>query len=234
MRKHSVKHDFNAFFFRFRNQPCKIFKTAEVGVGKSVVCGVVLVVGIRLEHGIEIDNRDSERFKVIEFLLDSEKITAEHIAVFNYSFFIRLKSRHTAPVVAVDHVGLGFFAFAADSESVGKNLIDYSAVQPFGAFVSLFICRNSPSFSFVAREKVFPCEKAVTVGNKAIAVQSDRGYIERDRKTIALLLHRIGDVVFVFAFFFKHQRNRIRFGRERNGERERYFHRSRHAFVFFI
>ena len=139
--EHAVQNNFYVQLFRLAAQPNKILVAAEHGIYHLVVLGVVLVIAVRLEHGVEVYRFYVKGGKIGQFGNDTLQIASEEVAVFDHAVFLAVEgllSPRAQQLVLRHHV-LPFVA-----ESVHHYLIHYAAVEPVGSFVLLFVHRKLP------------------------------------------------------------------------------------------
>ena len=77
---HRIENDLHAALVQVAGQLGELFVAAEVGIHLEVVLGVVLVVARRIEDGIEVERRDSERLQVVQLGIDPRQIAAVKFA----------------------------------------------------------------------------------------------------------------------------------------------------------
>ena len=92
------------------------------------------MVALCLEYRVEIDAGDSKLLEITELLADSVKVAAEIVVVEHLSLRRRNPVRIRVAVISQNAVG-GDVALrlARKGETVGKNLINHSALEPVGS-----------------------------------------------------------------------------------------------------
>ena len=115
--EHRVHHDADAVFMRLFHQSGKVLIGSELGIDAGIVLRIILVGGIRLHDGIQVNARDTQLLQVGKLLLDALQIPAE-------AFLIGDRPR--VPGHDIQRV----FLRRSVAEAVRENLIPDRFVHP--------------------------------------------------------------------------------------------------------
>ena len=119
----------------------KFFVRAEHTVDVFVVFGVVLVIAVRREYGIEINCLDIKGTQIGKFFYNTFKITAEKVSVGNSSVLF-LIVRLLSPLA--QNLVFGGNHSPHRAESVYHYLIAHSGVEPARSVVHLLVNAQLP------------------------------------------------------------------------------------------
>ena len=103
------------------------------------------MVALRFKYRIEINAGHAEAFEVAELLLDSLQVAAKIVIVEHLTIGGRNPVRVSVSVGSQNSVRRDILLFCArKSETVGKNLINYAALEPFGSAEIFIVNRELP------------------------------------------------------------------------------------------
>ena len=215
MAEHAVQDDADAPLLRLGAQAGELLRRAQQRVGLEIVGGVVPVVGVGLEDGVEVDAGDAQIGQVGQLLADALKVAAEVVPV------------QVAVLLLVGpEIGLAVLLFPVDAvgkahglarhpfaETVGEDLVHGAVGDPVRRLVVRLVDGQLP---LAARHPgklalaVCAAEDLAEIGVqvKVIKVQPGGGGAHPHRKMVdvgglAFKLHAVVDRV--LAVFGQHQ-----------------------------
>ena len=149
MAEHAVQHDVDAAGFGGAAQLCKILVGPQNRVHLAVVRGVVTVVGVGFEDGVEVDACHTKAGEVRQLFADARQVSAVIVHVqIALMLFVWPEIGFTALVRAVDAVGIGHGSMrAAFKEAVRKDLVNDAAAQMAWSLKILFVYRQLPGLA---------------------------------------------------------------------------------------
>ena len=97
MGKHAVEQDAHTERVRVAAERAEIRLVPEERIDALVVAGVVAVVGLRAEDGIQVQRRDPERAQIRQLFADAREIAAEAVVAADDAVGGGLVVRHGVP-----------------------------------------------------------------------------------------------------------------------------------------
>ena len=172
MRENAVKYYIYTVFFRFFAKIGKILVCAEHRIDMLIAGGRIAVILMRLEYRVKIYAGHAQLFKIGQFLFYALEVACEVVIVAYYALFIGAIVRCVVPVRVDYSVGGNIFVFfAASAESVGENLIHYSALYPFGRRHILVKYRQLKQLSVVKHAQT--CSASLDISSVAVNRQRE-------------------------------------------------------------
>ena len=142
MREYAVQNYAYSTLMCFCAHMCKFFVCAKQRVGIFVIAGIVAVIGIGFEYGIQIYGIDSHSRKIIKLLFYSGKIAAVKIVggiIILARAFTVFRRRSPVLMHSAPQALPAARSRQGGVEPVGKNLIHYGIGAPSGSFIILRI-----------------------------------------------------------------------------------------------
>ena len=128
--EHAVQNDADALFLRLPAEQGELLVGAQQGVGVQIVGGVVAVVRVGLEDGVQVDPGDPQLLQIAELFADALKIAAKVVQVQLAALLVGPEVGLALLVGPVDPVGKGHHRVGpALEKAVGENLIHHPASQ---------------------------------------------------------------------------------------------------------
>ena len=140
MIKNTVQNHPYPVLLALCNEHCKILFRSQHRVNLHIVAGIIPMIGIGAKYRVQIQYRNMQCLQIAEFLDDPSEIPPEKVIIEHLSVFICAKFGPFVPIL-IQPLPLPDTDAAAASETVRKNLIHDSALEP------------------VRRNKIFPVDK---------------------------------------------------------------------------
>ena len=136
MIENTVEDNVNIPFLSLCYKLLKCSLAAEHTVYLKIVSRVVLMVGVRLEDGAEVDNSNSQRLEIIQLLYNSPEISAEEHIVRQLISVLFGVLHHSPVPVSVQYgiVSLPNLALSL-TEAVNEDMVHNSALEPLGRLI---------------------------------------------------------------------------------------------------
>ena len=129
MREHAVKDDGDAVALGGLTERLEVLVGAEERVDLAVVGGVVAVVLVALEDGVEVEARHAEVGQIRQLLLDTGQVAAEIVVVPDMPVLVGTVPRRLPPL-AHDAAGRDIVMhLAALGEAVREDLVHDAALE---------------------------------------------------------------------------------------------------------
>ena len=142
--EHAVQHHAHALLLCLAAQQLEILVGAEGGVHLLVVARVVLVVGLRLKDGVQVQHRHAQFPQVGQLLDHAEQVAAEEVVLqIRAVGLIAVRIGQFIPVLVRGQPGLLVQQLpAAVAEAVHKDLIHHAVVHPLGRLILAVVHRD--------------------------------------------------------------------------------------------
>ena len=214
--EHAVQHDADAVLLRFPAEHLKFLVGAQQRVHVEVVGGVVAVVGVGLEDGVEVDVVHAHLLQVGQLDADAFQVAAKVVLVQVAAGLVGLPEGLGVLVGLIEPVreghGLVLNAFA---EAVREDLIEHFALDAFRRAEIRLVDRDLPAFAVLPADHaavVRPAHDAAEVGVEVEVVEVQahvvQGHVHRKVVLLgglAVELHAVVHRHIVGALFLEHK-----------------------------
>ena len=136
-----------------RHRSLEVLVGAQQGVHVAVVGGVVPVVGVGLEDGVQVEIRHPQLMQVGQLELDALQVPAEIIVVQKAAGLVGLPGGLGVLVGLVEPVGKGdVLVFDPFAEAVGEDLVEHPALDAAGGLEIGVVHRQLPALALLPGE----------------------------------------------------------------------------------
>ena len=214
MAEHAVQHDADAVLPGLGAEGLEILVGTQQGVYVEVVGGVVAVVGVGLEDGVQVKVIHAHLVEVGQLHLDALEVAAEIVLVQVAAHLIGLPEGLGVFVGLIKPVGEGHgLVLHALAEAVGEDLVEHLALDGGGRLEIGLIHGDLPALALLPAHDaavVRPAHDAAEVGVEVKIVEVEAHVVEGDvhREVVlmgrlAVELHPVVDGDIVLALFLK-------------------------------
>ena len=178
MAEHAVQHDADAILSSFLAQGLKVLVGAQQRVHVEVVGGVVAVVGVGLEDGVQVEVIHAHLVQVGQLELDALQVTAEVVLVQVAARLVGLPEGLGVLVGLIQSVREGHgLVLHTLAEAVREDLVEHLALESLRGAEVCLIHGDLPFFAVLPADHaavVRPAHDAAEVGIqvKVIEVQA--------------------------------------------------------------
>ena len=182
MAEHAVQHDADAVPLGLGAEGLEVLVGAQQRVHVQVIGGVVPVVGVGLEDGVQVDEVDPHLVQVGELELDALEVAAEVVLVQVAAYLVGLPEGLGVLVGLIDAVGEGHgLIFHTLAEAVGEDLVEHLALDGTRRFEGGIVDCDLPLFAVLPTDHaavVRPAHDAAEVGVEVEIIEVQAGVVE--------------------------------------------------------
>ena len=172
--EHAIKNDGDATVARFLAETREALLVAQHRINLHVVAGVVAMVGLRLEDGVQIEDRDAQALQVVKMLANALKRAAVELPLGDAAVLSLLVAGGLVPVV--NQLALGairmqlqscrgaLLPVLATGEAVREDLVDDAVLVPVGKHRALELVAGDLERRRLAIRKGTLARRALGVG----------------------------------------------------------------------
>ena len=190
--EHAVQNDADAVLAGLGAQGAELLVGAQQRVGAEVIGGVVPVIGVGLEDGVQVQVGDAQALQIGQLLADALKVAAEVVHVQIAAGLVGPEIRLAVFVLPVHPPGKGHgLVLHALTEPVGEDLVEHAALQAGGGDEVLLVHGELPGRAFHPGEVAAAVGAAVNAAEvgvqiKIIEVQPRLARLELDGEVVHL------------------------------------------------